>query len=89
MIGFTDWNNPERAHTKMFAHYGEQYGNWSWYRIPDVHLTHGEHRLFLGAEAGACFDAIILLPQTPAMDRAALNLFQNWNFAPWHQPDSL
>ncbi len=89
MIGFTDWNNPERAHTKMFAHYGEQYGHWSWYRIPDVHLTHGEHRLFLGAEAGACFDAIILLPQTPAMDRAALNLFQNWNFAPWHQPDSL
>ena len=89
MIGFTDWNDPERAHTKMFAHYGEQYSHWSWYRIPDVHLTEGEHRLILGANAGACFDAIVLLPQTPAIDRAAMNLFQNWNYAPWHQPDSL
>jgi hypothetical protein len=88
MIGFTEWNDPERAHTKMFAHYGEQYSHWSWYRIPDVHLTKGEHRLILDAEAGACFDAIVLLPQTPAMDRAAMNLFQNWNYAPWHQPDS-
>jgi hypothetical protein len=89
MIGFTDWNNPEQAHTKMFAHYGEQYSHWSWYRIPNVHLTESEHHLILGAEAGACFDAIVLLPQTPTMDRAAMNLFQNWNYAPWHQPDSL
>jgi hypothetical protein len=89
MIGFTDWKDPERAHTKMFAHYGEQYGHWSWYRIPDVHLTEGEHHLILGADAGACFDAVILLPQTPAIDRAAMNLFQNWNYAPWHQADSL
>jgi hypothetical protein len=88
MIGFTDWTHPERAHTKMFAHYGEQYSHWSWYRVPDVQLTEGEHRLILGAEAGACFDAIVLLPQTPVMDRAAMNLFQNWNYAPWHQPDS-
>jgi hypothetical protein len=89
MIGFTDWNDPKRAHTKMFAHYGEQYSHWSWYRIPDVHLTEGKHHLILGADAGACFDAIILLPQKPAIDRAAMNLFQNWNYAPWHQPDSL
>ena len=89
MIGFTDWTHPERAHTKMFAHYGEQYSHWSWYRIPDIHLKEGKHHLILGANTGACFDAIVLLPQTPATDRAAMNLFQNWNYAPWHQPDRL
>ena len=83
MIGFTDWANPSRAHTKMFAHFGEQYGHWSWYRIPEVRLRAGQHRLTLGASQGACFDALILLPQSAAMDRAAMNLFQNWNYAPW------
>jgi hypothetical protein len=82
MIGFTDWTDPHRAHTKMFAHYGEQYSHWSWYRIPDIHLTEGKHRLLLGAEAGANFDAILLLPQNPVIDRAAMNLFQNWNYSP-------
>jgi hypothetical protein len=86
MIGFTDWTNPGAAHTKMFAHFGEQYGHWSWYRIPDVQLTEGKHRLTLEAEAGAQFDALLLLPQNPAMDRAAMNLFQNWNYAPWDNP---
>ncbi len=86
MIGFTDWTNPRRAQTKMFAHFGEQYGHWAWYRVPDVQLGVGEHRLIIGAEAGACFDALVLLPQNPVMDRAAMNLFQNWNFAPWDNP---
>ena len=86
MIGFTDWTDPGAAHTKMFAHFGEQYGHWSWYRIPDVQLTKGKHRLTLEAEAGAQFDALLLLPQDPAMDRAAMNLFQNWNYAPWDNP---
>ena len=86
MIGFTDWTDPSRAHTKMFAHYGEQYGHWSWYRIPDVELTAGKHRLVLGAEKGACFDAAVLLPAEPAVDRAAMDLFQNWNYAPWLNP---
>jgi hypothetical protein len=86
MIGFTDWTNPRYAHTKMFAHFGEQYGHWSWYRIPDIELQAGEHRLTLGAKAGAQFDALILLPQNPEMDRAAMNLFQNWNYAPWDNP---
>lgn len=86
MIGFTDWTDPKRAHTKMFAHYGEQYGHWSWYRIPDVQLASGEHRLLLSAGAGAHFDALVLLPQTDVMDRAAMNLFQNWNYAPWRDP---
>lgn len=86
MIGFTDWTDPKLAHTKMFAHYGEQYSCWSWYRIPDVRLTAGKHRLILGAEAGACFDVVVLLPENPVMDRAAMNLFQNWNYAPWRQP---
>ena len=88
MIGFTDWIDPKRAHTKMFAHYGEQYSHWSWYRIPDIHLTNGKHHLLLSAEAGACFDALVLLPQAPAIDRAAMNLFQNWIYAPWHQADN-
>jgi hypothetical protein len=89
MIGFTDWTDPKQAHTKMFAHYGEQYSHWSWYRIPDVHLTAGKHRLTLGAEAGACFDAVVLLPQNLVIDRAAMNLFQNWNYAPWRQPNGI
>jgi len=82
MIGFTDWTNPRQAHTKMFAHFGEQYGHWSWYRIPDVELTASTRRLTLAAERGACFDALLLLPQNPAVDRAAMNLMQNWNYSP-------
>jgi len=86
MIGFTDWTSTRGAHTKMFYGFGEQYGHWSWYRIPAVALTAGEHRLTLGAEEGASFDALVLLPQNAAMDRAAMNLFQNWNYAPWQNP---
>ena len=86
MIGFTDWTDARYAHTKMFAHFGEQYGHWAWYRIPDVVLAAGKHRLTLGAQAGAQFDALVLLPQNPLMDRAAMNLFQNWNYAPWDNP---
>jgi hypothetical protein len=86
MIGFSDWTDPHAAHTKMFAHFGEAFGHWSWYRIPDVRLAAGKHRLTLGAEAGARFDALLLLPQNDVMDRAAMNMFQNWNFAPWESP---
>ncbi len=86
MIGFADWTNPSRAHTKMFAHFGEQYGHWAWYRIPDVTLTASTRRLTLGASAGACLDAVLLLPQNPAVDRASMNLLQNWNYSPWHNP---
>ena len=86
MIGFTDWKDPNRAHTKMFAHFGEQFAHWAWYRIPEVTLGPGEHRLTLSADAGAHLDALVLLPQDPAMDRAAMNLFQNWNYAPWQNP---
>jgi hypothetical protein len=80
MIGFTNWDDPRRAHTKMFAHYGEAYGHWSWYRIGDIDLTAGPHRLTLGARHGAHLDALVLLPATPQYDRAAMNLFQNWNY---------
>ena len=86
MIGFTDWHDGKRAHTKMFAHYGEQYAHWSWYRLPDVQLAAGEHRLSLALHAGAELDAVLLLPQNPELDRAAMDLFQNWNYAPWDNP---
>jgi hypothetical protein len=86
MIGFTDWTDPRYAHTKMFAHFGEQYGHWAWYRIPDVTLTADTRQLTLGAQAGACFDALLVLPQDPAVDRAAMNLLQNWNYSPWNNP---
>ena len=86
MIGFTDWTNPSYAHTKMFAHFGEQYGHWAWYRIPDVTLAAGTDRLTLGAGTGACLDAVLLLPQNTTVDRAAMNLLQNWNYSPWHNP---
>ena len=51
-----------------------------------VTLATSTHRLTLGASAGACFDAVLLLPQKPAVDRAAMNLLQNWNYSPWHNP---
>ena len=86
LIGFTDWTARNRASAKMFAFYGEQFGHWAWYRIPDVQLSAGKHRLTLAAAKGACVDALALLPQTPVMDRAAMNLFQNWNYAPWQNP---
>ena len=86
MIGFSDWTALSRAHTKMFAHFGEQYGHWSWYRVPKVGLEAGEHTLTLGARKGAFFDCLALLPADPMVDRAAMNLFQNWNFAPWDNP---
>jgi hypothetical protein len=86
MIGFTDWTDPRRAHTKMFAHFGEQYGCWSWYRLPDVQLTAGRHRLAVAAGSGASLDALLLLPQNARVDRAAMNLLQNWNYAPWDNP---
>jgi hypothetical protein len=86
LIGFKDWTSPSRAHTKMFAHFGEQYAHWAWYRIPDVRLGPGAHRLIVTARAGAHFDTVVLLPQTPVIDRAAMNLFQNWNYAPWQNP---
>jgi hypothetical protein len=84
MIGFEDWTNPGRAHTKRF--HTEQHDHWAWYRIPDVCLTPGRHRLTLSAGQGTWLDALALLPQDHASDRAAMNLFQNWNFAPWHNP---
>ncbi|MEA3401280.1 MAG: LamG-like jellyroll fold domain-containing protein [Armatimonadota bacterium] len=86
MIGFTDWENPRQANTKMFAHYGEQYKHWAWYRIPDLELTAGEHRVELSARAGTRFDCLAILPQTDVMDRAAMNLLHTWNFAPWLLP---
>jgi len=84
MIGFEDWTAPGRAYTKRF--HTEQYDHWAWYRIPEVTLTPGKHRLTLSAANGAWLDALVLLPQDDATDRAAMNLFQNWNFAPWNNP---
>jgi hypothetical protein len=86
LIGLSDWTDPSAAQTKMYAYYGEQYAHWAWYRIPDVELSAGAHQLSLGAGAGAEFDALLILPQTDVMDRAAMNLFQNWNYAPWENP---
>ncbi|NLF19278.1 MAG: LamG domain-containing protein [Lentisphaerae bacterium] len=86
MIGFTDWTAPRQAHTKMFAHYGENYAHGSWYRVPDLDLEAGEHALSLTAQAGAHLDALLVLPQNDVIDRAAMNLFMNWNYAPWRNP---
>ncbi len=84
MIGFEDWDSPSRANTKRF--HKERNDHWAWYRIADIELTAGKHRLTLGAGQGAWLDALILLPQTDSIDRAAMNLFQNWNYAPWQNP---
>lgn len=87
MIGFSNWGSPAEASTKMFAHFGEQYGHWSWYRVPDFELAPGDRQLTLSARRGARIDAIVALPQNAAVDRAAMNLFMNWNFAPWRNAD--
>jgi len=84
MIGFEDWTAPNGAHTKRF--HREQDDHWAWYRIPKVTLAPGKHRLTLSAANGAWLDALVLLPQDDTLDRAAMNLFQNWNFAPWRNP---
>ena len=34
----------------------------------------------------AQLDSVLVLPQTPATERAAVNLLQNWNYAPWENP---
>ena len=86
MIGFKEWEDPTRAHGKTFAFFGDRCGYWGWYRVPDVEVAAGEHRLSLAAGPGAWFDTVLLLPQNPVMDRAAMNLFQNWNYAPWDNP---
>jgi hypothetical protein len=51
-----------------------------------VTLTPGKHRLTLSAGKGTWLDTLAILPQDNIMERAAMNLFQNWNFAPWHNP---
>ncbi|MEA3401460.1 MAG: LamG domain-containing protein [Armatimonadota bacterium] len=87
MIGFGDWTDPRHAYTKGFVHYPDEDEQWAWYRIAGPELGAGGHRLSLAADAGTWFDAVAVLPQTPAVDRAATNLFANWNFAPWDNPN--
>lgn len=86
MIGFGDWVNPARAYTKAFVHYPARAEQWTWYRIVGPELAAGAHRLTLTANAGAFIDAVVMLPQTPAVDRMATNLLANWNYAPWDNP---
>lgn len=86
MIGFRDWTGPRRAYTKGYVHYPQKAEHWAWYRIDSVELTEGKHRLVLTAGSGTHVDALLLLPQTPAVDRAAMNLFHNWNYAPQQNP---
>jgi hypothetical protein len=81
MIGFSDWTDSRRAYTKGFLHFPREYEHWAWYRVPDVDVPAGKHRLVLQAGQGTSIDALVLLDQTPAMDRAGMNLFQNWNYS--------
>ena len=86
MIGFNDWTDPRRTYTKGYVHYPEKAEHWAWYRVDSVEVTEGKHRLALTAHTGAHVDALLLLPQTPAVDRAAMDLFHNWNYAPQQRP---
>ena len=70
----------------MFGHFGGQYGHWSWYRVGDVELKAGEHRPALTAGKGARRDTLLLLPQTPSIDRVASHLLENSDYAPWDNP---
>lgn len=82
MIGFSDWDSPDNASTKLFAHYGEARRFLAWYRVPDLELPAGASTITIGGHAGQSFDAALVLPQTETMDRAAMNLLMTWNFAP-------
>jgi len=86
MFGGGNWNDPGRASTKGFLHYPKHFEDWAWYRIPEIQLTKGGQNLKLTGFAGAHFDALLLLPQKQVVDRAAMNLFQNWNYAPHKIP---
>lgn len=86
LIGFGDWTDPGRAFTKGFVHYATAGEQWAWYRIVGPDLDAGRHRLTLSAGAGAWIDAVVMLPDEAALDRAATNLFVNWNYAPWDNP---
>ena len=81
MIGFSDWTDSRRAYTKGFLHFPKQHEHWAWYRAPGVDVAAGKHLLVLQAGQGTCIDALVLLVQTPRMDRAGMNLFQNWNYS--------
>jgi len=81
MIGFSDWTDSRRAYTKGFLHFPKQYEHWAWYRAAGVDVAAGKHRLLLQAGPGTSIDTLVMLDQTPAMDRAAMNLFQNWNYS--------
>ena len=87
MIGFGDWTDPGRAYTKGFVHFPAQAEEWTWYRIVGPELKAGGHRVTLSGGEGMCLDAVVMLPQTPAVDRAATNLLANWNYAPWDNPE--
>lgn len=82
LFGFRDWNDPASGFTKGFLHHPAEndFGHWAWYRVPEVEVPDGGYRLTLAAEAGAYFDAVLLLPQTDELDRAGMNLFHNWNY---------
>lgn len=82
MIGFSDWDSPDSASTKLFAHYGEQRRFLAWYRVPDLDLPAGPSTITIAGHAGQTLDAALVLPQTEAVDRAAMNLLMTWNFAP-------
>jgi len=86
MIGFSDWDSETQANTKLFAHYGEARRFPAWYRVPGLDLPAGASTIAISADAGARFDAALVLPQTDEVDRAAMNLLMTWNFAPWLLP---
>jgi|LSQX01.1.fsa_nt_gb hypothetical protein len=86
MIGFSDWESADRASSKVFAHYGEERDHWSWWRVPDIELARGAQTVEIACGAGQSVDALMLLPQTQEVDRAAMNLLHTWNFAPWLLP---
>jgi len=82
--GFQGWTDANVAYSKPLHNFGAR--GAFWYRISDIRLTPGEHVLTLRAPAKTDFDALVLLPQTPEMDRAGTNLFHNWNYAPQLNP---
>ncbi len=82
LFGVRDWTDTTYGFTKGFLHHpGDgNFEHWAWYRIPEVAVPAGRRRLTLIAEAGAYLDALLLLPETPGMNRAGMNLFHNWNY---------
>ncbi len=87
----SEWKESEMAYSKMTKNEKDESKvstpHWGWYRVTGLHLDEGiDHLLSFRADKGTELDALIVVTQKQEVDRAMMNLTQNWNYAPWESP---